>query len=124
MLDKPTYAGSLVNLEPWPSTALHIHRGQIRDAARPARLVPGHDIVINFAAETHVDRSITEASDFVAANVTGVQVLLQACLEGRAGGVAQASTERATASITASSWTEDAPLESNSLYVAAKAGVI
>lgn len=74
VLDKLTYAGSLVNLEP---VARHPHytfsRGDICDAALLARLVPGHDIVISFAAETHVDRSITGASDFVAANVTGVQ---------------------------------------------------
>ena len=46
-----------------------------------ARVLPGHDAVLNFAAETHVDRSIAGAADFVATNVAGVQVLLQACLD-------------------------------------------
>ena len=123
VLDKLTYAGSRSNLEP---VARHprytFSRGDICDAALLARLVPGHDVVINFAAETHVDRSITGAWDFVAANVTGVQVLLQACLEGGVGRVVQVSTDEVYGSITAGSWTKGAPLEPNSPYAAAKAG--
>ena len=122
-LDKLTYAGSRANLEP---VARHprytFTHGDICDAALLAQLIPGHDIVINFAAETHVDRSITGASDFVEANVAGVQVLLQACLEGRVSRVVQVSTDEVYGSIAAGSWTEDSPLEPNSPYAAAKAG--
>ena len=56
-------------------------------------MLPGHDIVVNFAAETHVDRLITGASDFVAANVVGVQVLLQACMDAKVKRMIQVSTD-------------------------------
>ena len=79
VLDKLTYAGNLANLQ---AVASHPRftfiRGDICDAALVGAVARDHDIVINFAAETHVDRSIVGASDFVAANVAGVQVLLQA----------------------------------------------
>ena len=84
--------------------------------------MPGHDAVLNFAAETHVDRSIAGAADFVAANVAGVQVLLQACLDANVPRVVQVSTDEVYGSIAAGSWAEDAPLEPNSPYSAAKAG--
>jgi dTDP-glucose 4,6-dehydratase len=84
--------------------------------------VPGHDAVINFAAETHVDRSISGAAPFVAANVAGVQVLLQACLDAGVGPVVQVSTDEVYGSIASGSWTEQAPLAPNSPYSAAKAG--
>src|SRR5215469_12498654 len=81
VLDKLTYAGNLANLEPVASSPrFSFIRGDICDAELLAAVVPGHDILINFAAETHVDRSIAGASDFVASNVAGVQALLQACL--------------------------------------------
>ena len=81
-----------------------------------------HDIVVNFAAETHVDRSIAGASDFVAANVAGVQVLLQACLDAGVRRVVQVSTDEVYGSVARGSWSEDAPLAPNSPYAAAKAG--
>ena len=89
VLDKLTYAGNLANLAPVAGhPRFTFIRGDICDAALLASVVPGHDAVVNFAAETHVDRSIAGAADFVAANVAGVQVLLDACLDGRgpAGG--------------------------------------
>ena len=97
-------------------------RGDIGDAALLASIVPGHDVVINFAAESHVDRSITAPSVFVAANVTGVQVLLQACLDAGVSRVVHVSTDKVYGSVTSGSWTEDAPLEPTSPYSAAKAG--
>jgi dTDP-D-glucose 4,6-dehydratase len=79
VLDKLTNAGNLGNLGPVAGDPRYAFvRGDIGDAALLARLVPGHDAVINFAAETHVDRSIMDATAFTAANVAGVQVLLQA----------------------------------------------
>jgi dTDP-glucose 4,6-dehydratase len=69
-----------------------------------------------------VDRSIDGASDFVAANVVGVQVLLQACLDAGVPRVVQVSTDEVYGSIAEGSWAEDAPLAPNSPYSAAKAG--
>ena len=78
VLDKLTYAGNLANLDP-VAGRFSFTRGDICDAELLADLLPGHDAVINFAAESHVDRSIAGAGDFVTANVVGVQVLLDAC---------------------------------------------
>jgi dTDP-glucose 4,6-dehydratase len=123
VLDKMTYAGNLANLEPVAaSPRFSFVRGDICDAALLASVVPGHDVVVNFAAESHVDRSIAGASAFVAANVTGVQVLLQACLDAGVSRIVQVSTDEVYGSIGSGSWAEDAPLEPNSPYSAAKAG--
>ena len=78
--------------------------------------------MLNFAAETHVDRSIAGAAEFVTTNVNGVQTLLQACLEANVPRVIQVSTDEVYGSIASGSWAEDAPLEPNSPYAAAKAG--
>ncbi len=123
VLDSLTYAGNLANLAPVAvSPRLEFVRGDIADAALIGSLVPGHDAVINFAAETHVDRSIAGASPFVATNVAGVQVLLQACLEAGVGPLVQVSTDEVYGSVESGSWTERAPLKPNSPYSAAKAG--
>jgi len=123
VLDKLTYAGNLANLQAVAgSPRFTFTRGDIGDAALLAAVVPGHDVVINFAAETHVDRSITGASDFVAANVAGVQILLQACLDADVRRVVQVSTDEVYGSIPRGSWSEDSPLAPNSPYAAAKAG--
>ena len=123
VLDKLTYAGNLANLDPVAGNPrLRFVQGDICDAALLASLLPGHDAVLNFAAESHVDRSIDGASDFVAANVVGVQVLMQACLDAGIRRVVQVSTDEVYGSIAAGSWTEDAPLAPNSPYSAAKAG--
>jgi dTDP-glucose 4,6-dehydratase len=123
VLDKLTYAGNLANLDPVAgSPRLTFVRGDICDPALLADLVPGHDLVLNFAAETHVDRSIAGAAPFVATNVAGVQTLMQACLEAGVPRVVQVSTDEVYGSIAAGSWTEAAPLDPNSPYSAAKAG--
>jgi dTDP-glucose 4,6-dehydratase len=123
VLDKLTYAGNLANLDPVTGhPRLRFVHGDICDPALLGAVLPGHDAVLNFAAETHVDRSITGAADFVAANVAGVQVLLQACLDAQVPRVVQVSTDEVYGSIASGSWAEDAPLEPNSPYSAAKAG--
>ncbi len=123
VLDKLTYAGNLANLEPVAGLPqFTFARGDICDAELLARVLPGHDAVVNFAAESHVDRSIAGAADFVAANVAGLQVLLQACLDASVRRVVQVSTDEVYGSVTSGSWTEDAPLSPNSPYAAAKAG--
>jgi dTDP-glucose 4,6-dehydratase len=123
VLDKLTYAGNQANLEPAAtSPGFSFIRGDICDAALLAAVVPGHDAVINFAAETHVDRSITGAAEFVASNAMGVQVLLQACLDADVARFVQVSTDEVYGSVEHGSWKEDAPLAPNSPYAAAKAG--
>jgi dTDP-glucose 4,6-dehydratase len=123
VLDKLTYSGNRANLDPVAdSPRLTFVPGDICDQALLARLVPGHDVVLNFAAETHVDRSISGAAPFVATNVVGVQALMQACLDAGVPRVVQVSTDEVYGSIAAGSWTESAPLDPNSPYSAAKAG--
>jgi dTDP-glucose 4,6-dehydratase len=123
VLDKLTYAGNLANLRPVSgSPDLEFVQGDICDGQLLTSVLPGHDAVINFAAETHVDRSIAEASDFVMTNVVGVQVLLAACLEAKVPRVVQVSTDEVYGSVPSGSWMEDTPLAPNSPYSAAKAG--
>jgi len=123
VLDKLTYAGNLANLDPVAgSKRFSFVQGDICDDGLLASVVPGHDAVVNFAAETHVDRSITGAASFVTANVAGVQVLLQACLDSGVPRVVQVSTDEVYGSLASGSWAEDARLEPNSPYSAAKAG--
>ncbi|GGK79588.1 dTDP-glucose 4,6-dehydratase [Sphaerisporangium melleum] len=121
VLDLLTYAGNLANLAPVEGRHTFVH-GDICDAELLARLVPGHDLVINFAAESHVDRSIDGPSTFVRSNVLGVQTLLQACLSAGTPKVVQVSTDEVYGSIEEGSWAEDAPLLPRSPYSAAKAG--
>jgi dTDP-glucose 4,6-dehydratase len=78
--------------------------------------------VVNFAAETHVDRSISGAADFVLTNVLGTQALLQASLDAGVSRFIQVSTDEVYGSIPEGSWTEEHILEPNSPYSAAKAG--
>ena len=122
VLDKLTYAGNLANLEPVrDSPRLMFVHGDICDAALLASVVPGHDAVVNFAAESHVDRSITGPAPFVTTNVLGTQALLQACLDAGVRRVVQVSTDEVYGSIRNGSWKEDAPLAPRSPYSAAKA---
>jgi len=123
VLDKLTYAGNMANLEPVAgSRRFSFVRGDICDAKLLESVLPGHDAVLNFAAETHVDRSISGAAEFVATNVAGVQALLQACLDANVPRVVQISTDEVYGSVANGSWQEDSPLEPNSPYAAAKAG--
>jgi dTDP-glucose 4,6-dehydratase len=123
VLDKLTYAGNLANLEPVADDPrLEFIQGDICDPELLAAVVPGHDAVLNFAAESHVDRSIAGASEFVTTNVVGTQLLLQACLEAGVPRVIQVSTDEVYGSVPSGSWAEGACLEPNSPYSAAKAG--
>jgi dTDP-glucose 4,6-dehydratase len=121
VLDKLTYAGNTANL-PLDDPRLTFVRGDIGDLALLEGLLPGHDSVVNFAAETHVDRSIDGAADFVVTNVCGTQTLLDACLRTGVPRVVHVSTDEVYGSIETGSWTEDFPLSPNSPYAAAKAG--
>jgi dTDP-glucose 4,6-dehydratase len=97
-------------------------RGDICSAADLDAALPGHDVVVNFAAESHVDRSIHGASEFVLTNVLGAQQVFEACLRHSVGRVLHVSTDEVYGSIETGSWTEDHILEPNSPYSAAKAG--
>ncbi len=82
VLDLLTYAGTLTNLTPvLDSPRLRFVEGDIRDAALVESLMAGTDAVVHFAAESHVDRSIAGAADFISTNVTGTHILLQAALD-------------------------------------------
>ncbi|MFC6878185.1 MULTISPECIES: dTDP-glucose 4,6-dehydratase [Actinomadura] len=121
VLDRLTYAGNLANLEPVEGGFTFV-RGDVCDAELLAEVVPGHDVVVNFAAESHVDRSIASAGEFVRTNVLGVQTLMQACLDAGTPRVVQVSTDEVYGSVEEGSWDESAPLAPNSPYSAAKAG--
>jgi dTDP-glucose 4,6-dehydratase len=121
--DKLTYAGNLENLAPIADDPrYHFVQGDILDGPLLDEVLPGHDAVLNFAAESHVDRSIHGAADFVTTNAVGVQVLLDACLRHNIPRVVQVSTDEVYGSIAEGSFNETSPLEPNSPYSAAKAG--
>jgi len=121
VLDKLTYAGNTDNL-PIGHERLRFVRGDICDPDVLAEVLPGHDAVVHFAAESHVDRSVTGAAPFVTTNVLGTQTLLDACVRARIPRVVHVSTDEVYGSIASGSWTEDWPLAPNSPYAAAKAG--
>ncbi|MGD9989786.1 dTDP-glucose 4,6-dehydratase [Pseudonocardia sp.] len=123
VFDLLTYAGTLTNLvEVADSPRYRFVRGDIRDAAAVAEVMAGADVVVHFAAESHVDRSITGAGDFVSTNVVGTQVLLQAALDAGVSRFVHVSTDEVYGSIDEGSWPETHPLEPNSPYSASKAG--
>lgn len=122
VLDKLTYAGNLSNLAAVAEDPRYSFvRGDICDGDLLDDVVPGHDVVINFAAETHVDRSISGPQDFVVTNVVGTQSLLDACRRHDTSRVVHIGTDEVYGSIETGSWTEEAPLEPNSPYAASKA---
>jgi dTDP-glucose 4,6-dehydratase len=85
-------------------------------------VLPGHDVIVHFAAESHVDRSIASAVPFVTTNVLGTQALLDAARAAGIGRFLHVSTDEVYGSIDHGSWTEDWPVAPNSPYAATKAG--
>jgi len=122
-LDKLTYCGNLENLKDIEKDKRYeFVKGDIADGGLVNRLASASDVIVNFAAETHVDRSIAGAGDFVRTNVLGTHVLLEAA---KAKGVKlfiQVSTDEVYGSIESGSFKETDPLLPNSPYSAAKAG--
>jgi dTDP-glucose 4,6-dehydratase len=123
VLDKLTYAGIRENLEfSKPFFRYRFVQGDICDLSLVSSLLRNVDTVVNFAAESHVDRSISRAVDFVQTNILGVQVLLDAIhLSGRQIRFLQVSTDEVYGSIEEGSWSEESPLQPNSPYSASKA---
>jgi dTDP-glucose 4,6-dehydratase len=123
VLDKLTYAGVKSNLDTASSLSKYSFvEGDICDATIVTQLIKDVDAVINFAAESHVDKSISGAADFVQTNIVGVQVLLDAIKASeRKVRFLQVSTDEVYGSIESGSWTEEWPLQPNSPYSASKA---
>jgi dTDP-glucose 4,6-dehydratase len=122
-LDKLTYAGNpanLADLERDPRYAF-VH-GDIGDASLVRDVARGMDAVVNFAAPSHVDRSILDPDEFLRTNVLGVHVLLEAVRELRVPRFLQISTDEVYGSIASGAAREDAPLQPSNPYSAAKAG--
>jgi dTDP-glucose 4,6-dehydratase len=120
VLDKLTYAGTLDNLE-LDHPRLEFVQGDIRDAELVDKLTADADQVVHFAAESHVDRSITGADDFVLTNVVGTQTLLDAALRQGVQTFVHISTDEVYGSIEQGSWPEEHPLRPSSPYSASKA---
>ena len=123
-LDALTYAGNLGNLEGLEGEAeFRFVKGDISDVELVGRLAgEGVDAIVNFAAESHVDRSILGCGEFIRTNVGGTQVLLDAARGGKAGLFVQISTDEVYGSLgPEGAFTEASPLAPNSPYSASKA---
>ncbi|HEY2651131.1 MAG TPA: dTDP-glucose 4,6-dehydratase [Solirubrobacteraceae bacterium] len=120
VLDKLTYAGRRENLNDVIDQIRFVH-GAIEDPVAVADAAAGCDAIVNFAAETHVDRSISGPEAFIMTNMQGTHVLLEAA---RAGGMRylQVSTDEVYGSIEEGSFTESSPLDPSSPYSATKTG--
>ncbi|WP_010203474.1 dTDP-glucose 4,6-dehydratase [Salinibacterium sp. PAMC 21357] len=123
VLDALTYSGNLENLAPVADSPRYSFvEGDIRDADLLDGLLGDIDAIVHFAAESHVDRSVRDASAFVETNVLGTQRLLDAALRAKTPRFVHVSTDEVYGSIAEGSWDELRPLEPNSPYSASKAG--
>jgi len=122
VLDSLTYAGNLNNLNEVISSEKFIFiKGDICNSEIVSDVTKGIDVIINFAAESHVDRSIINPGQFLKTNILGTQNLLEAAVINKVGKFIQISTDEVYGSINEGSWTEDWPLSPNSPYSASKA---
>lgn len=125
-LDKLTYAGNLDNLKEFEADPRYrFYKGDVCDPAAVEKaigLIPQLDAIVNFAAETHVDRSILSAGSFVQTDVYGTHVLLEAVKNFKIPRYLHISTDEVYGSIESGSFTEESPLSPNSPYAASKAG--
>ena len=119
VLDKLTYAGRRENLA--GVVGCELVEGDIADADAVRRAIEGCDAIVNFAAETHVDRSIESPGEFIQTDVFGTYVLLEAAREQGIRHL-QISTDEVYGSIEEGSFTESSPLDPSSPYSASKAG--
>jgi dTDP-glucose 4,6-dehydratase len=122
VLDKLTYAGNVANLaEVADEPRFTFVEGDILDRGLVDSLMAEADVVVHLAAESHVDRSILGAADFVMTNVVGTQTLLSSALLAGIEKFVHVSTDEVYGSIAAGSWDEFQPLAPNSPYSASKA---
>jgi dTDP-glucose 4,6-dehydratase len=124
VLDKLTYAGTKSNLSfPPGDVNFSFVKGDICNSNLVGSLISDVDAVINFAAESHVDRSIASSKEFIYTNITGVQTLLDTIKASKRNvRFVQISTDEVYGSIASGSWTENSSLLPNSPYSASKAG--
>jgi dTDP-glucose 4,6-dehydratase len=120
VLDKLTYAGRLENLQDVESDIRFV-QGAIEDPVAVADAIGDAEAIVNFAAETHVDRSIADPEGFIVTNMQGTHVLLEAARQ-RGLRYLQVSTDEVYGSIEAGSFTEESPLAPSSPYSATKTG--
>ena len=122
VIDALTYAGNLANLDPVISDPrLTFVREDIVNQKEISEILEGHDIVVHFAAESHVDRSISGSAEFIRTNVLGTHSMLQASLNAGIKQFLHVSTDEVYGSISEGSWDEQEPLLPNSPYAASKA---
>jgi dTDP-glucose 4,6-dehydratase len=119
--DKLTYAATLSSLDPVEGRYRFV-QGDLVDGRLLDEVLPGHDVVVNFAAETHVDRSIDGGAAFVVTNVLGTQTLLDASLRAGVRTVVHVSTDEVYGSVESGASRETDRLEPRSPYSASKAG--
>lgn len=121
--DKLTYAGNLDNLASVAENPNYsLVKGDVRDAAAVAAAMPENcDAIVHFAAESHVDRSILSAEDFVLTNVLGTQVMLDVARHRKVKRFLHISTDEVGGDMRPDEWfSEDSPLQPNSPYAASK----
>lgn len=121
-LDKLTYAGNPDNLRDISNPGYTFIKGDICDPGVVNKAMEGTDVVVHFAAESHVDRSIKDGSVFVTTNVLGTNTLLNCALQSGVNKFIHVSTDEVYGSIDDGSFTEEDPLEPSSPYSASKAG--
>ena len=121
VLDKLTYAGSLENIQEVRNKIEFIH-GDIADQEAVSQVMRDCDVVVNFAAETHVDRSIEDPGIFVKTDVIGTYNLLEHVRKFDVGRYLQISTDEVYGSIESGSFTEKSNIDPSSPYSASKAG--
>ncbi|MCK5162011.1 MAG: dTDP-glucose 4,6-dehydratase [Candidatus Aureabacteria bacterium] len=121
--DKLTYAGNLENLAEIENDSRYSFiKGDIADALLVDKSMSGSDIVVNFAAETHVDRSIGDPADFIKTDVEGAYVLLESAKKHNVKNFIQISTDEVYGSIEKGSFNEGSPLNPTNPYSASKSG--
>lgn len=121
--DAMTYAGVPATVAELDASPRHTFvKGDIRDGAAVAEVVEGHDVVVHFAAESHVDRSIAGPAPFLETNVVGTGVLLDAALRAGIPRFIHVSTDEVYGSLPEAFASEDAPLLPSSPYASSKAG--
>ena len=121
VLDKLTYSGKAKTLDSMDKRNFEFHKGDIADPSIVEKITRKIDAVVNFAAESHVDRSIKSAKEFVHTNILGAHNLMEISLKNEVKTFVQISTDEVYGSIQFGSWTEDFPLKPNSPYSATKA---
>ena len=121
VLDKLTYSGNKQNLIDLDSSSYEFVQGDICDTDLVLKLSKQVDAIVNFAAESHVDRSIDSSREFIQTNVLGTHTLLESARKSNVEMFLQVSTDEVYGSIAEGSWDEDFPLKPNSPYAASKA---